>query len=303
MLWRRKSYRFESTRTNRFYSVFRWRKKHPYGAYPAARRSRAVGKFKTANKTVLATLLLGLSFCVVIAAAICMIWVNDSPALDDDLCPNGIAPAAHITLILDLTDGLSEDQSQAYLEELALQQSLLQTGDRLSLYAIQADAPDQDARLVELFSRCRPRDGSQADFNFENPLMIKKRFKEQFVDPLKKAVAGIDPKITARSSPILSVLHKLAQTPGFTLAQRRELILFSNLMENSAQFSHYRSGCRNFQQVLNRSLRTLDVKDLLTGVDVTVFLIQNGQRMRGLADWWRQYFTYAGAAGVEFKNI
>ena len=241
--------------------------------------------------------------CVLAAGAGTIIAVRNGRVLDDDFCTKGCAPSTHISMVIDLTDTMSDEQYRSFLEELTYQRNHLEVGDRLSLYAIRGKGFNKVVRTEVLFSKCRPRDGSRADMKTENPRKLKKQFEEEFIRPLDRAVDSIDTKRYAEKSPILETLRTIAFDPSFTKAQNRKLILFSNLLENSEQVCHYKPGWENFERLQNRSLRVLDVEKLFNGVEVTVFLIPDDKQTGKLEKWWEEYFKYTGVKHFELKRL
>ena len=159
------------------------------------------------------------------------------------------------------------------------------------------------AETICLFSRCRPRNGSNANSAYENPRLMKKRYQEDFYNPLQNTISSIDPGENASSSPILETLRAVGNAPGFSGAQKCEIHIFSNLLENSFHVNHYGSGWENFEDLLSKSLRVLDTRNLFAGADVTVFLLPDSRQNRIHTDWWRAYFEYTGVSTFKIKRL
>lgn len=267
------------------------------------RKSLATGKFRPTGKIIGAVLLMACSAGLALAGVFTLMDARNTGRLDETLCQKGEMPETHLAMIVDLTDGLTPNQQQALKEELALQYSRLKVNEQFSLYAIARSASDKTGRLETLFSKCRPRDGSKASFLTEHPGRISKRFKAQFAEPLERAVGEMDMDHTASTSPILESLRSVALDDRFSAASRREIVLFSNMMQRNGHIDQYESGWENFKALAGRSLRVLDVQNLLVGAKVTVFLLSERKFTDNHLAWWQQYFRYSGAETLEIKRI
>ena len=255
------------------------------------------------SKILLAVLLIVVSFGIMAAAAAWAIIVGIGRNFDEDLCRNGVASEVYVLFIVDLTDGLSDACFTAFQDEFRFRLDRLQVYERISLYVIRQKGLYPTARGVRLFSRCRPRDGSDADPKFENPKRIKKKFEEEFLTPLQKGVAGIDPDHRANRSLILETLRALGRTPEFAGAKKREIYYFGNLLQNSSRINQYEHGWEDFEGLLKRSLQVLDVENLLTGTDVTVFLMPDPKQTAQHSAWWQAYFKFANVGSFTVKLL
>lgn len=258
-------------------------------------RNRGISGRKPESKRLLTGLLFGFIVLVGFATG----WAFISMHKGDN--PN---PAAHVVMVLDLTDGLSDEQYRALLDEFKHLCNGLKVGERFSLYAIMQDGR-ASTRAVKLFSKRRPQDGSQADIKTSNPERLKQRFRKEFQDPLQRALEGLDYTQEAEATPILETLRTVARTPDFAGAKTRKLVLFSNLLENSNWISHY-GKYESIAGLRERSLRVLDVQGILSGAKVIAFQIsEKNSDLQNAAhsQWWRDYFEYAGAASFELKRL
>lgn len=260
-----------------------------------ASRNRGISGRKPKSKYLLTGLLVG--FIVLVCFALVSAFISVHKWDNPD-------PAAHVVMVLDLTDGLSDEQYRALLDEFEHLRNGLKVGERFSLYAIQ-DGELAGTRAVKLFSKRRPRDGSQANIKNSNPKRIKQRFRKEFQDPLQHALEGLDYTQEAATTPILETLRTVARTPDFAGAKTRKLVLFSNMLENSNWISHYRKH-ESIARLQERSLRVFDVQGILSEAKVIVFQIpEKNSDLQNAAhlQWWRDYFEYAEAASFELKRL
>lgn len=228
-----------------------------------------------------------------------------SDELDKDLCQRGGQPPAHAVMLLDPTDPLSPSQVQALRNEIRNRKEALRVGERLSILEISPDGDGPVARV--LFSKCRPRDGTDAQALTENKRQLQKRYREQFEEPFEKVVAGIKVGSHADTSPLLASLYQIATMRSFASGGRRILIIISDLLELSQVMTQYRSPYRFSDPQVQESLYVKGVKGALAGVDVLVLeRTDNKTRQYQTAmheNFWREYMDFAGVTNSEVRKF
>ena len=217
------------------------------------------------------------------------------------LCPEGKAVAGHFVVLFDRTDPMSDLQRQRALDELhSIERSRLRPGELLSVWAI-GDYEEGTVRC--LFSRCYP--GREAHALWENPAFIGAACDSLFTKPLDSALASLPREERASRSPIMSAIREISEQPEFTEVHGpREIVLISDLMENTAAFSLYRNR-PDFQLV--RTLRAHDkTRADLRGVIVNVLYVgrrDNQVSTADLLEFWQAYFADCHAAAVRFHRL
>jgi hypothetical protein len=189
--------------------------------------------------------------------------------------------------------------------------AMLDPGAHLSLLAIREGSAGPVAQTF--FSRCRPRDGSDASSIWENPWLLQKQYRKSFEQPLEKAVAEIAALKSTATSPILASLHQVtgllqpeAYIPhrgAFRAATiRRSLLVVSDLIEYSDELNQYRNGYR--WSDVQQSPRIGAVRGKLSSVEVTVLLRTNAHTRPYHHPAHRQFWTaYLQAAGVTIPQF
>ena len=175
----------------------------------------------------------------------------------------------------------------------------LRAGERLSIFLIEARAP---ARPAPLLSLCKPNDGSDANWLYENKTLLRRVFDKRFAQPLTALVDGLREPAQAPASPILETIRAVSLLPSFREASgRRKLIVVSDLLENTARYSHY-TTTPDYQD-FRRSPYGASLLPPLRGVEVELVYLPNqrAQRRQGTAHlaFWQSYFTQAGARAVQ----
>lgn len=207
-----------------------------------ARRKRRNAKGRAAP--VLAGLLL-LAFTAAIAVGFFVLFskARNQVALDDaTLCPV-TGPTSITALLIDVTDPISEVTETDLRNRFDEIRDSIPVGGQIVIYELTADV----GKLNQALLRCNPGSGDQADELISNPRSIQKRWEEGFDAPLAQIAADIGNGTSGDRSPILAGIqtinlkafghHDYARLP-------KRLIVASDMIEHTADFSMYRSGIK-----------------------------------------------------------
>ncbi len=275
---------------------------YSYGNPSTFGSSATCRKGRMSSKMLLSALLIFISVSVATAMTVITIMYSHED-LNEDLCPINGFPISCTTLILDLTDPWSDSQKRAFDREFSMIFRELKVGEHISVYAIAKTGQEEEAQCIQLFSKCRPKDETQADPNVESPKQVGARYRKEFEQPLKEAVAGIDTGQKAVTSPILETLLTAAMDPYFSDALDRRIFIFSDMLENSDHVNHYGKNLPAFSSFSGRSLRVLDVAGKLQEAQVTVFVIPDTRQNDNHSKWWSDYFSLASVESYTFKAL
>jgi hypothetical protein len=248
------------------------------------------GPFEVGKKFFLALIVLG----VLGGTAIALVSRGQSP----DKGPTN----AYLIFLIDLTDKWPDASKRAFWQEMSWHRKNMKAGDILSIYVIQAREPGLDAEPVEVFRKRRPEDGSNTSIATGNPEMDKKRFENEFAVPLQKILGDMNFAKTARTTPLLETLRMASTLLESVKAERRDLFIFSNMLEND-RISFYKLPLPKFEKLNALGLRLLDVKGALREVNVTAYRIPAKHFREEAGSWWQDYFNYAGALNFEMKTL
>ncbi len=155
---------------------------------------------------------------------------------------------------------------------------------------------------MPILSLCKPDDGSDANWLYENETLLRGVFEKRFAQPLTALVDRLLKPAQAPASPILETIRAVSLLPSFREAEeRRKLIVVSDLLENTARYSHY-TTTPDYQD-FRRSPYGASVLPSLHGVDVELVYLPNkrAHRRQGSAHlaFWQSYLTEAGARTVQ----
>ena len=257
------------------------------------------------------------SFCGRLVFGVCggLLWLQTAFAEDINprtLCPKSGAIAQTI-LIIDTTDVLTP-VAQARLEELLKSfydpdtAQYIKRGEELIFYRIAASA----AELGKPISVCSP--GNPSNRTWKDNLLSGKydqlRRWRRFLAHIKRALPEPEQQKDADTSPLLESIAVIAarHIPVTGARKNRKptrLILFSDMLQHSANLSHYKTvpSAREFKKL--RGYGEMDAK--LPDVKVRLFYI----RRSALEDkqttehyyWWTQYIESAGGIVVEQRLL
>lgn len=159
--------------------------------------------------------------------------------------------------------------------------------------------------LKPLASLCKPP--STGNEVFENKRKLEKNFRDRFVYPLYQSIDYSLGVSLGERSPILEMLQYISRTQDIKESTNKQhkktLILISDLLQHSGDFSSYKGG--TYEDFLRASSH---LKSDLRGVTVRLLYLQRygrDQRLqnRQLEEFWMRYFHEAGAKIEKFERI
>ena len=216
----------------------------------------------------------------------------------ETLCPSDRS-VPHTVILVDRTDPFTDLHTMLFESAVERGSAALSAGERLSIFLIEARTSTPPTPILSL---CKPDDGSNANWLYQNATLLRSAFEKRFAQPLTALVDGLREPAQAPASPILETIRAVSLLPSFREApERRKLIVVSDLLENTARYSHYRTR-PNFEE-FRTSPYGASLMPSLKGVSVELVYLPNqrAQRRQGRAHlaFWHAYFTDAGATAVE----
>jgi hypothetical protein len=210
------------------------------------RRNRNPGELR---KHALGGALAALSLGALVFGAYAYFTARPPPALDRvSLCP--IPGARSVTVVLiDSTDVIPE------VGKREIGTLLLDMAEAVPAYGL------LDLRLLDpktmggrvIFSKCNPGDGSGLSEYTANPGLAKKRWLEEFRQPLEEALAAGFQPAPEKTSPIIETVQRIAVDRFSGRAAQeipKALVLISDMLENEPDYSQY-SGDLSYSRYRN----------------------------------------------------
>jgi len=220
---------------------------------------------------------------------------NAPPALDADTqCRVDRKDPAHTILLIDQSDPFSTNDLawvDALLDEEA--RNLPRYG-RLTVVLPEGDGPMQ-ART--LFSQCSPGSIQDANPILQNPRMVDDTWRESFFQPLAGKVSDTLQTKSLPRSPLFEALYTIGDRVDFqSRYENRRLVIVSDLMQHSEDFSFYKSGA-DTAAFKESKLATLTPD--FTGVEIVARIVPRENYDLPLLDlkaFWRGYFEETGTS-------
>lgn len=224
--------------------------------------------------------------------------LRDKSKIDSNsLCPKS-GYAMIFAALIDATDDLTLHQRNIISGKLREQILNLPEG-ALIVIGLVENNHDRNGKII--FRLCKPKSGENANSVHENPRLISERFNKKFYQPLEHALTSAVVAAGSNSSPIMESLQALV-VQAFPYNQRHstsELIIVSDLLQNSDAFSFYRGQDWDFfakSQEFSRLSRNL------AGVDVALYQLPRPGaiklREEKIIEFWANYFDLQGASSV-----
>jgi hypothetical protein len=166
-------------------------------------------------------------------------YLNWTATLYDEetFCPKD-RPYAQSIILVDQTDNLSPIQKRSLGQVLENIRDGLATFERMTIYVLNEE---NFADSEPVFDLCNPGTGEDANFVYQNPRMLQKKWDDKFGEPLRQALELLLVDRTASTSPILEMIQtvtNLSRLQGDGGSVR--LYVVSDLLQNMPpRFTHY----------------------------------------------------------------
>lgn len=264
------------------------------------RERRAREQRTTVRRRVGAVLALIAVALVVMALPAALIWRQMSEtrlSVDADGCAAEHRPR-HVLLIIDQSDELSP-QWTGYVQQLIPAIAAGETFPayaRLSVFTLSADL---DAPLDLVLSQCRPPDPEQGSLLFDTRSERAERqaaFDAFYQDEIAAAVGRTGQSGPRRATPLLEAFVALQDVLLQQPAEETTLIIVSDMMQYSANFSHYGGYPDLAAFASSRAGDALLPFLRVDAVDVNYVRRPELSREQNEAhdQFWRDYFARAG---------
>jgi hypothetical protein len=242
---------------------------------------------------------------VIIAAIGAMVYSKISQVAANDLhtlCPAG-GPLGHTVLLVDKSDPLTFTQSKEFnvlYQEIVTKR--VPKGHLLSVYALGDDFQKTAEPIIEL---CNPGDGSGLSTITSNPSRVLSEFQTKYVAPMLAKASELVTSRPSRTSPIMEMIQLVGIT-GFRkkdVKGPRQLIIVSDLLQNTAEFSMYR-GIPTFAAFLSTPYAAKAIADL-PGVQVELQVFMHSPQIQKpeLLTFWEEYIFKAKGKLTLFNPI
>ncbi|MEM1106424.1 MAG: hypothetical protein AAGH87_08530 [Pseudomonadota bacterium] len=198
---------------------------------------------------------------------------------------------AHTLILIDQSDPFLTNDMDWVSQLLDEEARALPKYGRLTVLTPNAARPHDPNRV---FSACSSGSPERANPIISNPRMVRDAFQTGFRDPMLDAVQPVLTQTQQPASPLSEALYAAADRADFQAGKRR-LVIVSDLIQHSGDFSFYRSGAD--YGAFARS-EIADERPRLDNVEVIARIVPRPEYdlpMGEVKAFWRAYFMDAGA--------
>jgi hypothetical protein len=211
-----------------------------------------------------------------------------------------------VTVLIDRTDALTKTQSDSLNNIFLNIKKNIRKDEALIAYPIDAEAGVTPTTLTHI---CAPVTTLDASALTDNAKRIKLKFDSTFDAPLKELLDKLKAQKTENKSPIFEVLQSISSSkPSLddpSSSSRRELIIFSDMLQNSRDVSLY--NLKNTSE-LEKLLKAKEILSLIKATNfqdysIKIYMIErcgftNQQRIAKV--FWESILPKTGAKNVKF---
>ncbi len=247
---------------------------------------------------------LAIAVCVAIAVGVAIAsskLISSSQFDEATLCLVGNQHDTTL-ILLDVTDPVNSTQ-QARLEALINREIASSRVDTMLAVGIVSEDPEN---WGEMFAKCKPKSGAEANAIYENPQFVMERYQEEFIDKVDETLAAAFAGETEDQSPIMEALQALvADVPDFSNTNSdRKLIIVSDMIQNSETLSFYRGQDWGYFVETGGDTR---LARNLTGIDIEIIRITRAtpnQPDTAIVDgFWTRYFDIQGSNAPVVRSL
>jgi hypothetical protein len=240
--------------------------------------------------------------CLIVALGAAGYGFIGRESIDSRSCRSS-GPAGHVVLLVDKTDPFTRTQRLAFIDLLReIGATRVAKGELLSVFVL---GESVDSAVEPVFERCNPGNAQDASKWNANPERLRRNYEDTFLKPLAGVAAHIEGERPAPVSPIMEMLQLVAIN-GFRrndVRGPRRLIVVSDMLQNTAEYSHYR-GDVSFERFRARPYFQRVRVDLSeVAIELRYLMHAPAIQNRGHAKFWEDYFRELGASLMAIKLV
>lgn len=223
-----------------------------------------------------------------------IIAFNQPPTLLADTgCRADRKDPAHTILVIDQSDPFNPNDLDWVYEFVDAEARALPRFGKLSVLTPNAASP-YEPKVI--YVGCTPGSASDANPITQNPKMIEAAWENEFYKPLIAEVELAMTDTRQPSSPLAESVYAISDRADFQHGRdKRRIVLVSDLMQHSADFSFYKVGA-DYDAFLDTPLA--ETFPNMDNVEVVARIVPRQMYdlpMGEVKAFWRAYFAQAGA--------
>lgn len=247
------------------------------------------------KKEITTYITFGIIAIVLIGGAILYDFLSDAEL--PDFCNDPQKIKDHTVFLLDFSDPITDDNEKQVKESIVEHKDSIAVGGKLTFLQI-------TEKLYEShYEICKPKNPKGLIRNKQwscgdNLKGIDKSRQEEvdrfckFTNEIDTMIAVINDhaKSSLPSSPLIESIAEISRREDFTADKTRKIVLFSDLMQNTNQYSFYTN--RAPQLVIEDALKSIQIN--LSNAEIDVQYIPRNQRA-GARESWQNFFDAVNA--------
>jgi hypothetical protein len=226
---------------------------------------------------------------------------------DEFGCPKSAdAPAPrHVVFLVDRSDPLDLQQLADVKAEIRGILDILKKNERLTVYAVN---PDSGSRPQELFYLCRPDNTpkTRLELAIEEVIGSRKKRAEEFLsarEDLEKSLTKLTVGRSLSTTSLMKDIAAIASYRSFSRYANTDLIIYSDMIENSSILSQYKATMTfgDFSKALSSRYRVPKLKDVTVRILYRLDDKYVNVQTQAHQTFWRDFFDSAEAGTVMFE--
>jgi|GEM_PF-1121470 len=198
-------------------------------------------------------------------------------------------PESNTVIVIDHSEQIT-DQTRDEIVARAMSHILdkVKIHERISIFTISGLSKKSLRPVIPPLCR-PPDDGNRA---IENVKLIRKRFHENFEEPLRKAL--LIPPGDHKESPIAQTLTDISLSQ-YLRGNSNTLLIFSDMLENTEKFSLYKCSSGNdviarYRESRRGALERPDFKNTMVFINIIPRLTQSKEMLLCRDKFWTWFF-------------
>jgi hypothetical protein len=250
-------------------------------------------KIKTNNeKSAIMLLALSIGFISIVAVTAVVLNMNRPDRLTHCISP--ASDFSQVDFIIDTTDPISDYQAQFLFKSIKSIVESKDIGTKIGVYSISSKIGGLSA---ELFGRCKPKSGSDANIFYENKIMVESAYNKGFFDIIRDTISEEVEANEQQRSPIVEAFLDYSKLEH-GVSKSRELFVFTDLLQNTKDYSVYKTAA---------PLKDYPYSPSFDGTAVKVFLLERKGTLRDrqsttIVTEWANLIG-ATAESLEFEKV
>ncbi|WP_341368978.1 hypothetical protein [Yoonia sp. BS5-3] len=247
-------------------------------------------------------LAIGLCLAIAVGIGIAASRLISASQIDEaTLCHLGVQHDTTL-ILLDVTDPVNATQ-QARLEAFINREIAASPVDTMLAVGIVSEFADN---WGQMFAKCKPKSGDEANAIYENPAFIMARYQEEFIDQVASTLATAFAGDTENQSPIMEAMQALvADVPEFgTSGSQAKLIIVSDMIQHSDTLSFFRG--QDWADFVDSGGDRRLARNL-QGVDIEILRItraaDNLPDRATIDGFWSRYFDLQGSNAPVVRSL